>query len=241
MVSGQCGGRAYFAAMADRVVSWLIAAGVPPCAGGFMATTWRYPLADWSRCFKGWLSEPAPRALIAAMNLFDFRGVHGTLALQPLQDEVLALCREPLFVAHLARASLGMEPPLGFFRQIRQAEQGVDLKKGAIVPIVNLARLYALDARSAARATVARLDAATAGGTLSREAAATLGEAFGFVLDLRLREPARGLAPSGLPATNHVRLEQLSSLDARHLKDVFHAIREVQAATVVRYATDRLA
>ncbi len=230
----------YFAAMADRVVSWLSAAGVPPCAGGFMATTWRYPLAEWSRRFRHWLSEPAPRALIEAMNLFDFRVVHGALSLDRLQEDVFALCREPLFVAHLARASLGMEPPLGVFRQIRQEAEGVDVKKGAIVPIVNLARLYALDAQSPARATAARLEDAAAAGTLSREAASTLGEAFGFVLDLRLRTQIQALR-QGVPVTNHVRLEQLSSIDAHHLKHVFHEIRQVQAATVVRYGTERLA
>lgn len=230
----------YFAALAERVGAGLEAAGFPPCPGGFMATTWRYPVDEWIRRFRQWLTEPAPRALIAAMNIFDFRAVHGALSLEPLQQTLLGLCREPLFMAHLARASLGFEPPLGLLRHIQQDDQGVDLKKGAIVPIVNLARLYALDAQATARPTVERLQAAEAAGMLSRDAATTLREAFRFVIGIRLRAQIAALHAGASP-TNHVRLDTLASIDVQHLKQVFHAIRQVQAATAVRYGTDRLA
>lgn len=230
----------YLAALAARVVEGLAAAGVAPCGGGFMATNWRYPLDEWVRRFRGWQAAPSPRALIAAMNLFDFRRVHGTLDLAPLQATVLALCREPLFMAHLARASLGLEPPIGLLRQIREEDEGVDLKKGAIVPIVNLARLYALDAQAVARSTSERLAAAEAAGTLSAGAASMLHEAFRFTMGLRLRTQL-GAVRAGMPPTHHVRLAALSSIDGLHLKQVFHEVRQLQAATAVRYGTDRLA
>ena len=234
------GAAAYFQALAERVVGGLVAAGFPPCQGGFMATRWNRPAAEWLALFRGWVETPEPRALLEVLNFFDFRTVHGTLDTAPLREAIRRAGREQVFLAHLARASLGLEPPLGAFRQIRKEEGGVDLKKGGIVPVVSLARLHALEAGSDARTTLDRLEAAAAAGTLSREGATTLSEAFRFLLGLRLREQLRALR-AGETSGNRVRLEHLSPLERRHLKDVFVAIRELQRAAALRHAIDRLA
>ena len=230
----------YFAAMAAQVVRGLLAAGFPECAGGFMATNWRKPLSAWERVFKSWVAAPEPRALIEALNFFDFRPVHGHLPLGPLHEIVACAGREELFLAHFARASLGLAPPIGAFRQLRHVDDGVDVKKGGLAPIVSLARLYALEAGSVARSTIERLKVAAVEGTLSRESAETLQEGFRFLLGLRLREQLRALR-GGEPLANSIRLEHLSAIERGHLKDVFLAIREVQRATASRYAIQRLA
>lgn len=229
----------YFAALAERVVADLIAAQFPPCRGGFMATRWCHPLDEWLRLFRGWVQAPQPRALIEAANFFDFRRVHGELELEPLQQVLAEAAREQIFLAHLARAALGFTPPLGLFRHIRQEDGGVDLKKGGLIPIVSLARLHALECGSRARPTVERLEAAAAGGTLSREGAATLAEAFRFLLRLRLRAQLQALRAGQAP-DNRVRLDELSSLERRHLKETFVTLGEMQQATALRYAVERL-
>jgi len=231
---------AYFAELAARVVRGLIAASFPMCAGGFMATNWRRTLSSWTQLFRSWLDAPEPRALIEALNFFDFRAVHGTLALDALEQQLLRAGREPLFMAQLARASLGLTPPLGAFRHIKAEEEGVDLKKGGLAPIVSLARLYALEAGSSARGTLARLEAAMSAETLSREGKETLSEGFRFLLGLRLREQLRARR-AGEPVTNSVRMEHLSPVERHHLKDVFVAIRELQNATALRHSIARLA
>jgi CBS domain-containing protein len=135
---------------------------------------------------------------------------------------------------------LGFQPPLSFFHRIREDEDGVDLKKGGIAPIVGLARLYALEAGAVARPTLDRLEAAGQWGTLSRDGAELLAEAFRFILSLRLREQLRAYRAGEQPG-NRVRLEQLSALERRHLKESFLAIREIQALTAMYFHTDRLA
>jgi CBS domain-containing protein len=231
---------AYFRALAERVTHGLIGAGFPPCPGGFMATNWQRPLAEWLKLFKGWVAAPDPRALIEAMNFFDFRAVHGSLGLDALEQVLRQARHEEVFLAHFARASLGLTPPLGAFRQIRSVESGVDLKKGGLAPIVSLARLYAFEAGSAARPTLDRLHAGAEAGTLSRHGADTLSEGFRFLLGLRLREQLRALR-AGETVGNSVKLENLSGVEQRHLKEVFLAIREVQHATAIRYEVQRLA
>jgi CBS domain-containing protein len=110
-----------------------------------MATRWRRPLQEWEQLFRTWVHTPEPQALLEAAIFFDFRPVHGLLSLNSLEEIFLKAGERGLFLAHLARAALGFQPPLGFFRRIRQEEGGVDLKQGGIAPIVGLARLYALE------------------------------------------------------------------------------------------------
>ena len=205
-----------------------------------MATSWRRPLASWVELFRGWIETPEPRALIEALNFFDFRVAHGGLDLAALDGLLLRAGREPLFMAHFARASVGLQPPLGAFRHIRETEAGVDLKKGGLAPIVSLARLHALEAGCTSRSTLERLEGAVAAGTLSREGADTLAEGFRFLLGLRLREQLRALRAGGAVG-NHVRLEHLDPGERQHLKDIFVATREIQRAAELRYAVQRLA
>jgi CBS domain-containing protein len=231
--------RTYFPRLAERAVEGLLAASFPPCAGGFMATRWHRPLAEWRRLFAGWVATPEPQALVEVSNFFDFRPVHGALALAPLEAALERAGREGIFLAHLARTALRFRPPIGAFHQVRREPGGMNLKADGILPIVGLARLYALAAGSRARPTIERLAAAAAAGTLSGEGASTLDEAFRFLLRLRLRGQLEALRRGAAPGPGP-RLEDLSPLERQMLKETFLAIREVQEATALRYAIERL-
>ena len=230
---------AYFERLAERGVDGLLAAAFPPCPGGFMATRWRHPLAAWRRLFQNWVEDPRPQSLLEASNFFDCRRVHGELGIEPLDEVLLRAGREGIFMAQLAKTALGFRPPIGMFRQLRAEHGGVDLKAAGIMPIVGLARLYALAAGSRARPTLERLQAAAAVGTLSPAGAGTLAEAFRFLLRLRLRSQLEALRRGEAPAAA-ARLQDLSALDRQYLKETFLAIREVQEATALRYGADRL-
>jgi CBS domain-containing protein len=231
--------RSYFPKLAERVVADLTRASFPPCAGGFMATNWHRSLGEWERLFDGWISSPDPQALMEVANFFDFRAIGGRLDLTSLQERIREGARQQTFLAQLARASLRMTPPLGLFHRIREGEEGVDLKAGGIMPIVGLARVHALEAGSTARSTLRRLDAAAQAGTLSRDGAETLAEGYRFLFTLRLSAQLRAVREAR-PVSNHVHLDQLSSLERRHLKETFLHIRMMQEAMTQRYRLDLL-
>jgi CBS domain-containing protein len=231
--------QAYFRALTERVIAGLISAGFPPCAGGYMATRWQYPLAAWTRLFNQWVLKPEPRALLEAAIFFDFRVVHGSLSLDPLNAIMLKSDQHKIFLAQLARAALEFHPPLGLFQRIQATAGGVDLKRDGLAPIVGLARLYALAADSLARSTTERLTAAEQASVIGPEEAETLREAFGFLLRLRLREQLRALRAGEQPS-NRVRLDTLSPVERRHLKEVFVAIHHSQEAVAFAYQTNRL-
>jgi CBS domain-containing protein len=196
------------------------------------------PVSAWKSKFQSWIETPDPTALIDAANFFDFRRVHGTLDLAPLEETIREAGRHRLFLGRMAKNAIEFRPPLGLFRRIRENELGVDLKKGGIIPIVGIARLYALEFGIAARGTIERLAEASKGASgLSGDGAETLSEAFRFLLHVRLRDQL-GARRAGEKIDNSVRLDALASIERRHLKDAFVAIAEFQDSMALRYGTN---
>lgn len=205
-----------------------------------MASRWTMPLAAWKQQFTEWIDKPRERSLIDAANFFDFRRIAGTLDLEPLHEVIESAGRQDIFLARMAKNAVGFRPPLGLFHRIREQPAGVDLKKGGIIPIVALARLYALALGIRARGTVDRLTrAAGEPDGVSIEGADTLREAFRFLLHLRLAHQLRSHR-EGRPIDNSVRLEELTALERRHLKDTFVEIAELQQSVAMRYRTNLL-
>ncbi len=230
---------AYFPKLAERVVDNLVTAGFPPCPGGCMATNWNRSLAEWHGIIDGWIRVPTPDNLMVSSIFFDFRNVAGSLDTEPLADLVASAADNDLFMAHMARVSLRFKPPLGLFQRIRTEDGKVDVKKRGIASVVAAARVYGLEAGTRARPTRERLEAAAEAGVVSGDLSSTLIETYRFLLQLRLREQLAAVA-DGREPENHIRLGELSSLEHRHLKDAFGAIREMQGAVTRRYRTDTL-
>ena len=185
----------YFAMLAERIVKQLVECGFPRCPGEILATNpqWRQPLRTWRRYFRHWINVPEEEALLRAAIFFDYRQVYGTLdadrALRPIIDRART---QRLFLGLLARAALRHAPPLGFFQQFITEHSGsahdlIDLKLRGTAPIVDLARLFALEAGCTATNTLARLRMSTAGGSLNKADAEELAAAFDQISLLRLR------------------------------------------------------
>lgn len=229
----------YFPALARRAVDDLVTVGFPPCAGGFMATNWCDPRSVWIERFDQWIQRPEPEALMKAANFFDFRTVHGGLELAPLEEILERSGRQRLFIAHFARTAMEMRPPLGFLHRIREDAQGIDLKASVIMPVVGLARVFALEAGERAGSTLRRLLAAQRARIVSEEGYELLTEAFRFAFTLRLRTQLLQRR-RGEEITNRIRLDDLTPAERRHLKEAFVAVHRMQSATAQRLAVDRL-
>ncbi|HET9022883.1 MAG TPA: DUF294 nucleotidyltransferase-like domain-containing protein [Ornithinibacter sp.] len=233
----------WFQALAERVTEDLVACGYPRCPGDVMATNprWRQPLPQWRRQFTSWLSEPVPEALLGASIFFDMRAVHGdTTLLERLQRHVLTASPDSrLFLAHLAKQATHKEPPLGFFRGLVLEKAGehrntLDIKRGGIGAVVELARVHALSIGSPAVNTQARIEAVRRAGVLGDDKAHDLRDAFEFISYVRLRHQAAQVR-RGDPVDNFVEPDDLSSFDKRHLREAFGIVRHAQNALAHRY------
>ncbi len=240
-VEGEHGG--YFQALADFVCDGLNACGYVYCPGEVMAKnpTWRQPWRQWSAWFRDWVTAPEPKALMYTSVFFDVRGLHGRFELlDRLRAQVLADTRgNGIFLAHLVGNALANGPPLGLFGNLAPDRMGehrgtIDLKLHGLVPIVDLARVYALAAGHPEVNTQARLRRAPEGGQISADGARDLAETYEFLGSLRLQHQARQLS-AGVQADNHLPLKDLSSFEREQLKDAFAVLARLQKVLQQRY------
>ena len=228
--------REWFQALADRANRDLLAAGFPECPGGYMARRWLGPLSEWRDRFTGWTNVPSPKALLEASIFFDFRRVHGELGLGPL-EEVLAASRSKVpFLRLMAAGALEFHPPPMLLLRLKGGSSVVDLKRHGISPVVFLARTLALSVGSPARGTLERLAAAAHEGGMDADHVGTIGEAYRFVVGLRLRLQLRQLQAGEAPV-NAVHLSDLSAIERSRLKDSLHAIKDWQEQAAYQFQT----
>lgn len=237
------GAGAWFAALAERLAATLERCGLPRCPGDVMATNpaWRVPLAAWQDRFIHWIEQPGEDALLEAAIFFDFRQLHGQLhAGQPLERVIRGAAGNRRFLGRLAAAAVRRRPPAGFLYHLRGERRGrIDLKAHGTAPIVDLARLFALEAGRPETGTVARLHAAVDEGTAGK-LAIDLAAAFEDLQQLRFDHQAACLA-AGAPADDIVATGELTELQRRRLKDAMHLVHVCQESLRIAYRTDLIA
>lgn len=239
---------AYFAALADRVVGQLVECGFPRCPGEIMATNpkWRQPLQTWQGYFQRWISMPEEEALLRVAIFFDYHQVHGTLEVEPGLRPIIERGKENrVFLGRLARAALRQSAPLNFFRQIVLERQGdqrdlLDLKHRGTALIVDLARLFALEAGVAATNTLTRLHMAVGRSSLSERGSQELAAAYELITLFRLRQQYQQIQQSEAP-TNLLALSRLTDLERRELKEALLAIGRTQRSVAFTFQTERIA
>ncbi len=238
---------AYFRDLARFVCDGLNACGYVYCPGEMMAVTdqWRQPLQKWREYFHSWIDQPDPTALMLTCVFFDQRFVYGRRELlDTLRDEVLRRCKtERIFLVHMVGNALTHQPPLNWLGNLSLIKGGehdgtIDLKHTGIVPIIDLARVYALAAGSPAVNTRDRLDNAAASGEISEQRVRDLLDALEYLSTLRLQHQARRMS-DGHAIDNYLRPEELSNFERNHLKDAFGVVKSLQSVLGTRYPTGR--
>ncbi len=229
---------AYFAKLAQFVSDGLDTCGFIYCPGDMMATNprWRQPRRVWREYFAKWIAEPDEEAQMLASVMFDLRPISGdTRLFGNLQAETLEMARRnSIFVAHMVSNSLKHTPPLNLFRGFALIRSGehknmVDLKHSGVVPVVDLARVYALRGSIEAANTRERLEAAQEAGLMSDAGARDLIDAYDLIAETRLRHQAQQIR-AGKKPDNFMAPGQLSELERNHLRDAFMVIKTMQSA-----------
>ncbi|MBU0657069.1 MAG: CBS domain-containing protein [Gammaproteobacteria bacterium] len=240
----------YFRNVAKFVSDGLNACGYVYCPGDVMATNnqWRQPWSVWHGYFTNWIESPQPKALMYASIFFDLRCLHGDKSLlDRLQAEILVKTKaQTLFQAFMAGNALSHKPPIGFFRGFvldkdskdTDSEKGMDMKKRGVVPVIDMARLYALAGGLTPINTWERLDAIGEAGVMTAGTVGDLRDAFELISMIRLQHQAKQIE-NGQKPNNHVPPEELSALERRHLKDAFEVVSTMQESMASRYQADR--
>ena len=217
----------------DRVLDGLAACGVRADPHGATAgsTLFARSTAEWGRRINELLKDPGrEQEMILLSLLCDARAVSG--AMRDPFEALRGAVGRPLLRRLLLRIGLVPRPPTGFFRDLVVEHSGehrgrLDIKRGGLLPLVNLARYGAVAAGSRATGTVERLTVAEEAGTLPREMADTLLEAFEMLTALRLEHQLEALRAGRAP-DDHIDPRTLNPLARRYLRGAFRAIASIQ-------------
>ncbi|QUS58281.1 DUF294 nucleotidyltransferase-like domain-containing protein [Pseudovibrio brasiliensis] len=228
----------YFADLAQFVCDGLNTSGYVYCPGDMMATNprWTQPLTVWKSYFEGWINKPDPEAQMLSSVMFDLRPIGGdTTLFENLQAETLeASSRNSIFVAHMVSNSLKHTPPLSLLRGLATIRSGehkntLDMKHNGVVPVVDLARIYALQGQIGAVNTRARLEEARETGQLSKSGAGDLLDAYDLIAETRIQHQA-DLVKQGAEPDNFLQPSTLSDFERAHVRDAFVVVKTMQSA-----------
>lgn len=219
----------YFAALGGHVADILDAAGIPYCKGGVMARNppWRHSVAGWRMVVDGWVRRQRPEDLLNVDIFYDFRAVHGDLA---LADEVLAYAYERAadaydFIKLLAETQTGSAVPLGMLGRLKTENGRVDLKIGGLLPLVAGTRALAIRHGVREHATHARLEGLRDLGVGSAadldRAIAAHGTILGHVLRQQVSDIREGIVPS-----NRIESATLTRAGVAELKRALNFVRD---------------
>ena len=229
---------AYFQSLAAFVSDGLNECGYVFCPGEMMATTprWCQPAQVWRDYFRHWIARPDGEAQMLASVMFDLRPIGGAASLfAEIQAETLEMAsKNSIFVAHMVANSLKHTPPLGLIRGFATIRSGehrnhIDMKMNGVVPVTDLARIYALQGRLTPANTRARLQSAEEAGVISVTGARDLIEAYDLIASMRLESQAV-LVKSGRRPDNYLAPSDLSDFERSHLRDAFVVVRTMQSA-----------
>ncbi|MGF1758249.1 DUF294 nucleotidyltransferase-like domain-containing protein [Photobacterium sagamiensis] len=236
---------AYFNEFAQVVCDGLDRCGYMLCPGDFMASNakWCKSIDIWKKYYSEWILRPEREALLNATVFLDIRCVYGSKPLfQSLQQHVSNLVEDhQRLFSILVANSLRITPPLGIFRNFVLIKEGenqnkLNLKKRAINPIVDLARVYGLAAGHVEGSTKERLEIALKYGTITEETFSDVYEAYQFICSIRLKYQLKSFK-SGEQPNNHIDPSSLSHFERHHLKDAFRIVAELQEAAQMHFAS----
>ena len=189
--------------------------------------------AAWVAAVNSWIDNPTQeKALILVSLVVDGRPVWGIREGPPVPDAFRDARRKPALLRLLAQFALSHRPPTGFMRGLVVEDSGehrgrLDLKRGGIVPIADLARWAGLEAAVTHASTPARLRAAADAGTLEPADARLLEEAHDLIAGLRLAHQVEQLK-AGVEPDDFLDPGALSTLTRRSLKEAFRVVAGVQ-------------
>jgi CBS domain-containing protein len=237
--------KSYFLKLATHVSNLLETCGFEKCPAEVMASNpkWCLSLGEWKKQFAQWIRTPDPQSLMHCTIFFDFRPLEKTNALGQqlrtfVQEEIQ---KTPSFLNFLAGNALQNPPALTWWKGLQTDNIGekkdlFDLKARALMPLIDAARLLALQHNfSEISSTAARFKKAAEVETHYESLLLDCLQSFEILLKLRAQTAFKNQS-SG----RYLAKDQLSPLEKSILKKSFQPLNEWQKIISLRFQTDLL-
>lgn len=219
--------RAYFSKLSERVCDGLNTAGYSFCKGGVMAKNpkWCQPLSVWKKYFSDWVGTANPQDLLDVNIFFDFKPVYGDESLtEDLQNHLYNIISgNNAFFVYLTQNALRIKPPIGQFK----SSEVFDIKL-ALLPIVDLARIYALKNKIKSNNTIERLNRLYEKNVFSKSGYQDIVQAYSYLMQLRFAHQAK-LLSDNIPPDNNINPKYLTELEKTIVRRVLTQIEDFQS------------
>jgi CBS domain-containing protein len=227
---------AYFGKLAELVCNRLNAAGYKFCDGECMAknSKWCQPLSQWKKYFYDWIYHASPEDLLNSSIFFDFKGVWGNLELtDQLKSYLLDSVNTHVgFLRHLAENALHFKPPIGMFGKLVVESKGENKDslniKWAMLPVVDIARIYSLKHGIAQTNTLTRLFRLYMKRVFTNKEYIDLIQSYNYAMSLRFMRQITTIIDEEKAPDNYVNQKNLSYLDTAMLKEIFKKLDSFQ-------------
>lgn len=238
--------RKYFADFALFVRDNLIKCGFPLCPADYMATNpkWCQPLSAWKKYFDNWITSPTPNSILQSLIFFDFRPLGGDFSLtDELRTHLAQTTKgQDNFFAEMADIITKNRPPLSILKKVIVEKSGehkneLNLKIRGIAPIVDIARIFAIESGISETSTIERIRLLKDDFPIIKKYASALEEAFEFISLLRIYNQLDQIE-KGEQVDNYINPDKLSMIKKKTLKESFNLIAEVQEAVIKRYVPE---
>ncbi len=229
--------------MAESVNDFLVSCGFSRCPAGIMAHLSEMCLNEneWMKKFEKWIHNPDPVSVMNSTIYFDLRAVFGNTELverikQNIRSDIKS---QKSFLNFLAKNATENPPPLSFFNQFMVESSGehkneFDIKKRAIMPMVDAARLLALENQYyESVSTIDRFKYLSQGEPQNKHLYEEAISGYEFLLMER--------AKAGIRRQDEGRFIDISysnNIEKKVYKEIFHIIKALQKLIRVRFQLD---
>jgi CBS domain-containing protein len=225
----------YFLSLGKTVCGWLDRVGYAYCNGEIMAQNpkWCLPLSEWKSNFFSWIRKSTKEDLLNATIFFDFRGAYGNLE---LVDELRLFLFQNLvgwtrFFKDLTETALEFRPPIGFLKKIVVETKGKHRNKfsikNAMTPIVDFARIHALNNNIADTNTQDRLYRLHLDKVITKELYKEVNQAYDYLMQQRLICQIDSIEAGEAP-DNYIDPRNLSQMEQTLFRTIFKRIEGLQ-------------
>ena len=228
---------AYFLKLGDHVCNMLDKTGYDFCKGDIMAKNpkWCQPISIWKKYFKEWVYNAGPDALLQTSIFFDFRFGYGDISLVNELREYLFnfLDDRKGFFSNLAENTSYFRLPIGFFGNFIVESKGkfkntFDIK-GAMMLVVDFARIYALKSKISATNTMERLELLYKKNVINESDYNEISHSYSYMMNLRFTNQIHALINEGGEPNNNINPKKLSKIDQQTLKEIFKKTEKTRA------------
>ncbi|WP_419659309.1 DUF294 nucleotidyltransferase-like domain-containing protein [Desulfosarcina variabilis] len=228
--------QAYFRQLGTTIVDGLVRCGFKRCRGGVMASTpeWCRSISKWSELIRGWMTSLEPNDTRMLTILMDYRCIWGNtdLADRLWTEIVKAFSASSSAGAMFLRDDQMQKAPVGFLGQIVTERKGpakgrFNIKKSALLHMINGIRLLAMGQHITTASTLGRLDQLAEKGVINAEDAALYRAGFETLTMFQIRENLKTVQ-AGQSPDHTVDPKTLTRHETLLLKDALSAVTQLQ-------------